>query len=87
MELEDLDVEIPLLLVCFFARVELAAAVDEFSASEAFHGEGGHEAYGLETGTGLFGTAALAGEFARVEVGRVIFLEDFTFGHGECLFV
>ena len=33
-------------------------------------------------GTGGFGTGARAGDFRGVEVGGVVFCEDFAFGHG-----
>jgi len=68
------------LLGRFFARVELAAFVDELAAGCAAHAEGRHQADGLHFGPGLLGTAA-ALEFGRVEVGRVVLCEDLTFGH------
>lgn len=36
----------------------------------------------MDFGAGLLGTAAAAFDLAVVEVGRVVLLEDFAFGHG-----
>ena len=65
----------------FFARVEFAAFVDVFAAGGTFHAEGGHEAHDLLFEAGGFG-AAFAFEGRGVEVGGVVFLEDFAFRHG-----
>ena len=79
VEAEDGDCVV-FLLGRLFARVELAAFVDELAAGGAAHAEGRHQADGLHFWPSLLGTTA-ALEFGRVEVGRVVLCEDLTFGH------
>lgn len=75
-------------VVALFGRllacVELAALVDVLAARSALHGEGRHQAHRDRFWSGILG-APRAGDFGGIEVGWVVFLEDFSFGHdGVC---
>lgn len=50
-------------------------------ARRTFHGKGGHEANGHYFWAGIFGNAG-SGDFRRVEVRGIVFLQDFAFRHG-----